>query len=482
MVLDTVNENYTLGSNSVRTACWNLSAVAPKLLSPVFGELTDLMGNATMTVLRPDFPDHSSAFSRSQERDRKTAAIRSAASRRFNAHGVLGARLEDITADLGLTKTSISYYYASKEELAEAVFLSSVDFLLEAVKHAEAANDAPGLKVLALFQAYAEQLSDAIAEQRPFPARLQELETLSEEVQARITTRLAEAVNRVNAMTGDWLNQSGQTSRRAEPVTYCLFGLLDWLTVRAGEETGAQFANSADALHDILLQGLTAQGPVSNEIAPHFVSTGELPQIFDRKARNRMKREAFLKAGTRFFNKKGFGGVALSEVAASLGVTRGAFYYHIPDKEQLLEQCLERSFTAVEQALDRAEGGGRSGLGVIEHAIRDLIYQQASGVTPLLRPSLAAALPEARQRRHAARLRNIARRFGDALEHAVEAGEARPVDIQAAERILTHAVFLNGGYTIAAANSFTDWRISEDPLTATIDYVYILMRGLGAGQ
>jgi hypothetical protein len=119
---------------------------------------------------------------------------------------------------------------------------------------------------------------------------------------------------------------------------------------------------------------------------------------------------------------------------------------------------------------------------VIEHAIRDLIYQQASGVTPLLRPSLAAALPEARQRRHAARLRNIARRFGDALEHAVDAGEARPVDIQAAERILTHAVFLNGGYTIAAANSFTDWRISEDPLTATIDYVYILMRGLGAGQ
>ena len=211
-----------------------------------------------MTVLRPDFPDHSSPFSRSQERDRKTAAIRSAASRRFNAQGVLGARLEDITADLGLTKTSISYYYASKEELAEAVFLSSVDFLLEAVKRAEAANDAPGLKVLALFQAYAEQLSDAIAEQRPFPARLQELETL--------------------------------------------FGLLDWLTVRAGEETDAQFASSADALHDILLQGLTAEEPVSTVIAPHFVSTGELPQIFDRKARNRMKREAFLKAGIRFFN------------------------------------------------------------------------------------------------------------------------------------------------------------------------------------
>lgn len=479
MVLDTVNENYTLGSNSVRTACWNLSAVAPKLLSPVFGELTDLMGNATMTVLRPDFPDHSSAFSRSQERDRKTAAIRSAASRRFNAHGVLGARLEDITADLGLTKTSISYYYASKEELAEAVFLSSVDFLLEAVKHAEAANDAPGLKVLALFQAYAEQLSDAIAEQRPFPARLQELETLSEEVQARITTRLAEAVNRVNAMTGDWLSQSGQTSRRAEPVTYCLFGLLDWLTVRAGEETGAQFTNSADALHDILLQGLTAPGPVSTEIAPHFVSTGELPQIFDRKARNRMKREAFLKAGIRFFNLYGVEGVSLAEVAGSLGVTRGAFYYHIPDKESFLDQCLEHSLHTVETTLDAAAENAE-GLAFIRRAAFDLIYMQASGMSPIIRLELMAALPAARRNRHQARLRNITRRLGDTYDAAVSAGEARPHDASVVESLLTGVMFINSGFTLAASSTMNDWRMSQSPLSATNDFLHVLLYGLAA--
>lgn len=432
-----------------------------------------------MTVLRPDFPDHSSPFSRSQERDRKTAAIRSAASRRFNAQGVLGARLEDITADLGLTKTSISYYYASKEELAEAVFLSSVDFLLEAVKRAEAANDAPGLKVLALFQAYAEQLSDAIAEQRPFPARLQELETLSEDVQARITSRLAEAVNRVNAMTSDWLSQSGQAPRRAEPVTYCLFGLLDWLTVRAGEETDAQFASSADALHDILLQGLTAEEPVPTEIAPHFVSTGELPQIFDRKARNRMKREAFLKAGIRFFNLYGVEGVSLAEVAGSLGVTRGAFYYHIPDKESFLDQCLEHSLQTVETTLDAAAESAE-GLAFLRRAVFDLIYMQASGMSPIIRLELMAALPAARRNRHQARLRNITRRLGDTYDAAVSAGEARPHDASIVESLLACVMFINSGFTLAASSTMNDWSMCQSPLSATNDFLHVLLYGLAA--
>ena len=57
-------------------------------------------------------------------------------------------------------------------------------------------------------------------------------------------------------------------------------------------------------------------------------------------------------------------------------------------------------------------------------------------------------------------------------------GEARQVDVAIVEQILTNAIFINGGYTIAAANSFTDWRLSEDPLTATIDYTHLLMMGL----
>ena len=430
-----------------------------------------------MSVLRPDFPDHSSAFSRSQERDRKIAALCSAASRRFNTQGVQGARLEDIAADLGLTKTSISYYFASKEELAEAAFLASVDFLKNAIGRAEAANDAPGLKVLALFQAYADQLSEAIEDIRPFPARLQELDTLSEQVQARIASELESAVSRVVVMTGDWLEATGQTHRRAEPVTYCLFGLLDWLTVRAGKQSASEFANSAEVLRDILRQGLTADGPNLNEIAPQFTSSSEAPQIFDRKARNRMKREAFLKAGIRFFNLYGFEGVSLAEVAGSLGVTRGAFYYHIPDKESFLDQCLEHSLQVVEAALDAAAESA-DGLGFIRRAAFDLIYMQASGISPTIRLELMAVLPAARRNRHQARLRNITRRLGDTYEAAVSQGEARPHDASIVESILTGVMFINSGYALAASNTMNDWRMSQNPQSATNDFLHVLLYGL----
>ena len=433
-----------------------------------------------MTVLRPDFPDHSSPFSREQERQRKEAAILSAAARRFEAEGVHATRLEDIAADLGLTKTGIGYYFASKEDLAGEVYRASARALGEAVVAARRHDGDAASRIHTLFRAFADQISAVVDGRRPHLAAINDLDALGTDLQASIAADLSGCVSDVNDMIVDWIEETGAPLGRPEPATFFLFGLLDWMSGWPARKRDWDTRIAADTLFTILDGGLGINGDWQPAVLTPGSPDVGVPQVFDREARNRMKREAFLKAGTRFFNKKGFGGVALSEIAASLGVTRGAFYYHIPDKEQLLEQCLERSFATVEDALDRAENGGRSGLAVVEHAVRDLIYQQASGVMPLLRPSLSAALPEPRQRRHAARLRNIARRFGDALEQAITDGQARPVDVQIAERILTHSVFLNGGYTIAAANSFTDWRISEDPMTATIDYVYILMRGLGA--
>lgn len=434
-----------------------------------------------MPVIHPEFPDHSSPFSREQERRRKEMAILSAAAKRFDTDGFHATRLEDIAADLGLTKTSIGYYHASKEDLAAAVYTHSAEFLSEAIEHAEGQSGTGAEKILALFQRFAFQLTEIKTDQRPHLASINDLNSLSEGARAEIAARLSQSVTRVNALVECWAEEQTIKLGRTEPATFFLFGLLDWMTGWLNRKREFDTEIAAETLFDLVQYGLMRDDWTPLAIQPGSPQMG-IPQIFDREARNRMKREAFLKAGTRFFNNLGFGGVALSEVAASLGVTRGAFYYHFPDKEQLLDQCLERSLSGVEDALDRAEGQSDSGLEVIEHALRDLIYQQASGVELLLRPSLGSALPATRQRRHAARLRNIARRFGDALESSIGVGEARDTDVSVIEQVLTNAVFLNGGYTIAAANSFTDWRISEDPLTATVDYARLLMTGLGASK
>ena len=54
-----------------------------------------------------------------------------------------------------------------------------------------------------------------------------------------------------------------------------------------------------------------------------------------------MKQEAFLRAGIHHFNRKGFNGTSLDDIAESLDVSKGAFYYHFSSKEALLAQCYE---------------------------------------------------------------------------------------------------------------------------------------------
>ena len=51
-------------------------------------------------------------------------------------------------------------------------------------------------------------------------------------------------------------------------------------------------------------------------------------------------REAILKAALRVFSDKGYAGTRLSDIAAEMGVTRGAIYWHFKDKQDLYESLI----------------------------------------------------------------------------------------------------------------------------------------------
>jgi AcrR family transcriptional regulator len=428
-----------------------------------------------MSVLRPEFPDHSSPFSRDQERQRKRAAIISAAARRFNERGFAQTRLEDVAADLGLTKTSISYYFATKEDMAEAVFQASASFLKDAVAGASRTSGKAADQIRALITAYCDQLQQITVGRRPHMAALRDLDALPKAVSEQIAREISQCVAKINTMVSEWMRETGAPLGRPEPSSFLILALLDWMGERQDQ---GSIAADRDALLELVTSGLAVQPRPAFQTAMIELSLDEAPAIFDRDARNRMKKEAFLKAGARFFNKRGFGGTSLAEVAASLGVTRGAFYYHIEDKEQFLDQCLERSFLLIEHVQEAVEGGELPALDQVYAVMTELIHRQAAGVEPMLRANMAGVLPKPRQRRHLTRLRNIERRFGDTLTDAVMAGTARDIDAALVEKILASVVFLNGGYTLAAANSLSSWSLSEDPRTATRDYLHLLFFGL----
>ena len=77
---------------------------------------------------------------------------------------------------------------------------------------------------------------------------------------------------------------------------------------------------------------------------------------FDRK------REVLLREAAASFNRRGYHGTSLAEIAKKLGVTKAALYTYVPSKEELLYFCHEAAMDSAIESLHKAQAGGGNGL------------------------------------------------------------------------------------------------------------------------
>ena len=74
------------------------------------------------------------------------------------------------------------------------------------------------------------------------------------------------------------------------------------------------------------------------------------------------KRDALLREAAQAFNRRGYHGTSLTEIAKKLGVTKAALYTYVPSKEELLYYCHDSAMDAALEALERGASRGSSGL------------------------------------------------------------------------------------------------------------------------
>ena len=67
--------------------------------------------------------------------------------------------------------------------------------------------------------------------------------------------------------------------------------------------------------------------------------------------RVRLTQKAIVAAAAELFARKGFGATSLDDIAERLGATKGALYYHIKNKEDILRQIYLMVLTASEEPL-----------------------------------------------------------------------------------------------------------------------------------
>ena len=85
---------------------------------------------------------------------------------------------------------------------------------------------------------------------------------------------------------------------------------------------------------------------------------------FDRK------REVLLREAAASFNRRGYHGTSLAEIAKKLGVTKAALYTYVPSKEELLYYCHDSAMDSAFESLQKAREEGSSGLQKLSAALR----------------------------------------------------------------------------------------------------------------
>jgi len=88
---------------------------------------------------------------------------------------------------------------------------------------------------------------------------------------------------------------------------------------------------------------------------------------FDRK------REVLLKEAAASFNRSGYHGTSLAEIARKLGVTKAALYTYVPSKEELLYYCHAAAMDSAMESLHKAQASGGRGLDRLTRTLREYL-------------------------------------------------------------------------------------------------------------
>ena len=136
-----------------------------------------------------------------------------------------------------------------------------------------------------------------------------------------------------------------------------------------------------------------------------------------------------MRAATRLVNEQGHEGASIAKISAQLNRTKGAFYHHHDNKDDLIEACFERTFSVMRRTLDLSEaaaGNGRERLGALVSA---LIRFQVAPEGPLLRVAATSAMPDSMHRNAVRKtLNQLTERIASGVVDGLIDHSIRPLD------------------------------------------------------
>ncbi len=410
-----------------------------------------------------------SPFSKGRQHQLKFQSILSESAQLFNWQGSRAATLADIAGSMKLTKTCLYYYVKTKEHLIYQCYVSSCDMWLQRARQASEIEGTGLDKIVAMVRGHFDQYADTLRGKAPHFAMLTEISSLDETHAVDIKQRWAGVFEQCQAMVEQGIEEGVIEKLDPAIVTLGLFSIIQWFPVWMKRKHAANAESVSDTVLDILVNGLSTQR--------HQFAKIEFPQInnlaldsFDPEFQNRIKREAFYRVGSIYFNQKGYKGTSLDEIASSLDVTKGAFYYHIKNKEELLYQCFNRTLEVEKILLNKAGSVGDRGLEKVELSLRYLFNVQFSEEGPLIRFRSLPSLDEAHRKAVLKSNTKNSDLLGTYIREGFDDNTLRKIDAGIAQHVLSGAV--------EASPDLVGWVSDSNSRELSAAYFHLFINGL----
>lgn len=349
---------------------------------------------------------------------RKKETILAAATAILNRQGVRGMTLADVAASVGLNTTSVTYYYRKKDDLAAACFMRGLE-RFEAMVEEAAAEGAPAQRIVKFLELYLDlNRRVRLGEATPLTS-FAEIKALKEPLRGSVIGVFNDLFRRVRSFFDD-PSLAHLDKRQRNARTHLLMEQVFWSGRWLRRYDVEDYGRVLERMSDILLNGLHVSGGAWRPMP--------LPDPTPLSPEGLEWRETFLVAATRLINQRGYRGASVEDISAALNVTKGSFYHHHEDKDALVAECFERTFTVTRRSQLDARALPADRWTQLVSTAAGLTTYQLSEHGPLLRASSLGALPEPLRGDMADGYMRGWQRFASIISDGIADGSIRAID------------------------------------------------------